>query len=113
MKDNNIYHGSEEGYIEVIEGISRKTLVFGDKALLAEFKLQKGKNLPAHKHPEEQVGYLVAGHIILQINGEGYEMNSGDSWAIPGDVEHSAEIIADSIAIEVFAPVRKDYIPGS
>jgi quercetin dioxygenase-like cupin family protein len=38
-------------------------------------------------------------------------MLRGDSWAIPGGIEHSAEILADSVAIEVFAPVRSDYLP--
>jgi quercetin dioxygenase-like cupin family protein len=36
---------------------------------------------------------------------------TGDSWRIPGDVEHWANIIEDSVAVEVFAPVREDYLP--
>lgn len=109
--NKNVYHSSQEGHINVLEGITRKTLVFGERALLTEFRLQEGKKLPLHKHPEEQVGYLVSGHIILQIDGESFEMHSGDSWAIPGGVEHAAEILADSVAIEVFAPIREDYLP--
>ena len=38
-------------------------------------------------------------------------MEPGDSWCIPGHVEHRAEIIEDSVAIEVFSPVREDYLP--
>jgi len=52
----------------MLEGIERKTLVYGDKTLLSEFRLAKGKTLPMHKHPQEQSGYLVSGHIILIIN---------------------------------------------
>ncbi len=37
-------------------------------------------------------------------------MKPGDSWSIPGDVEHGTEIKEDSVAIEVFSPVREDYI---
>ena len=33
-----------------------------------------------------------------------------DSWCIPGGVLHGAGIIADSVAVEVFAPVREDYL---
>ena len=102
---------SENDYIKVFEGIERKTLVYGDNTLLTEFKLEKGKILPAHSHPEEQTGYLVSGHIILIINGERHEMKPGDSWAIPGEAEHGAETIEDSVAIEIFSPVREDYIP--
>jgi hypothetical protein len=38
-------------------------------------------------------------------------VNPGDCWTIKSDLEHSAEIIENSIAIEVFSPVRKDYLP--
>jgi len=36
-------------------------------------------------------------------------MGPGDSWAIKGNLEHGAEIKEDSIAVEVFSPVREDY----
>ncbi len=102
---------SKEDYIDVFEGIKRKTLVYGDKTLLTEFILEKGKILPMHSHPEEQTGYLVSGHIILIINGKRHEMKSGDSWAISSNAEHGAETLEDSVAIEIFSPVREDYIP--
>lgn len=106
-----IYKASPEGYLEAVDGVLRKSLVWGENALLTEFKLTGGKMLPLHKHDEEQVGYLVSGQIILLIEQEKYMMLPGDSWAIPGGIEHAAEIIEDSIAIEVFSPVRKDYLP--
>ncbi|MEN6553835.1 MAG: cupin domain-containing protein [Methanobacterium sp.] len=128
MSAHKIGKTSEEDYIKVFDEIERKTLVYGDNTLLTEFKLEKGKILPAHSHPEEQTGYLVSGHIILTINGERHEMKPGDSWAIPGDLqifnlqtpkihrifdgaEHGAETIEDSVAVEIFSPVRDDYIP--
>ena len=99
-----------DGYIKVFKGIERKTLVFGDKTLLTEFKLSEGEKLPVHSHPQEQTGYLVRGNIILTIAGERYDLKAGDSWSIPGNVEHGAEIKEDSLALEVFSPVREDYI---
>ena len=102
---------SDDDYIEVFDGIKRKTLVYGDNTLLTEFKLEKGKILPAHNHPEEQTGYLVSGHITLIIDGERHDIKPGDSWAIPGEAEHDAETIEDSVAVEIFSPVREDYIP--
>jgi quercetin dioxygenase-like cupin family protein len=102
---------SAQGYIKAVDGVERKTLVYGENTLLTEFKLEKGKLLPMHKHREEQTGYLVSGHIVLTIDGQKYAMNPGDSWAVPGDIEHGAEIIEDSTAIEVFSPVRVDYLP--
>ncbi|OPY57047.1 MAG: Cupin domain protein [Pelotomaculum sp. PtaU1.Bin035] len=102
---------SDQGYIAVFDGIKRKTLVHGKKTLMTEFLLKKGVALPNHSHPQEQTGYLVSGKIVLFIAGEEFEVNPGDSWVIPSNAEHSAKIIEDSVAVEVFAPVREDYLP--
>ena len=102
---------SENGYIPAIPGIGMKTLVFGKKTLMTEFVLQKGSELPLHAHPHEQTGYLVKGRIRLSIGSETVEVTPGDSWSIPGGAEHGAEILEDSVAIEVFSPVREDYLP--
>lgn len=102
----------EAGYIEALDGIRRKTLVHGDRTLMTEYRLQAGKTLPMHRHPQEQTGYLVSGHIVLIIDGTPHEMGPGDSWSIPGDVEHGASIRENSVAVEVFSPVREDYLPG-
>ena len=101
----------DSGYHDVIEGIRKKTLVYGDKTLMVEFRLAKGADLPAHQHPHEQTGYLVSGRIDLTIDGVVHAVRPGDSWCIPGDVTHSAMAYADSVALEVFSPVREDYLP--
>ena len=105
------YKNDDRGYKKVLEGIELKTLVHGKKTLFAEFRLLKGSNLPRHSHPHEQTGYLVSGHMRLSIGEETFEAEPGDSWCIPGDVEHGARILADSVAVEVFSPVREDYLP--
>ena len=109
-----MFHKSNSSdYKQMLEGIKIKTLVFGEKTLLTEFRLEKESKIPRHSHPHEQTGYLVSGRMLLFIGDESFETAAGDSWSIPGDVEHSAEIIEDSIAVEVFSPVRKDYLPDN
>jgi quercetin dioxygenase-like cupin family protein len=103
------YNGS--GYSLTLPGIEQKTLVYGKKTLMTEFLLKKGSILPQHSHPHEQTGYLVKGRIRLSIGSEDYDVKQGDSWCISSGVEHGAEIVEDAIAIEVFSPVREDYLP--
>ena len=105
------YKGNNNGYKQALEGIKFKTLVYGERTLFTEFRLEKGSKLPRHRHPHEQTGYLVAGRMRFSIGEETYEVEPGDSWCIPSNVEHGGEIMQDSIAIEVFSPVRKDYLP--
>lgn len=75
-----------------------------------EFRIVKGSGLPIHSHPHEQTGYLISGKIELTMDGKAYDVAPGDSWCIPGDVEHSASVLEDALVVEVFSPVREDYI---
>jgi quercetin dioxygenase-like cupin family protein len=104
------YKKNDTGYRTALEGVRLKALVHGDRTLLCEFRVEKGKLLPNHTHPHEQTGYLVSGRINLIIRDEKFGAMPGDSWCIPGDVEHGAEILEDSVAVEVFSPVREDYL---
>jgi quercetin dioxygenase-like cupin family protein len=99
------------GYTKALDKITRKTLVHGNKTLMTEFRLEQGALLPKHKHPHEQTGYLVSGRMDLLIGNETHAVSPGDSWCIPGDIEHSAVAREDSVAVEVFCPVREDYLP--
>ena len=60
-------NGTDDGYLDALPGIQRKTLSYGDATLMSEFRLQAGYPLPIHDHPQEQTGYLVSGHLRLTI----------------------------------------------
>jgi quercetin dioxygenase-like cupin family protein len=99
------------GYLEALDGVRRKTVAHGEKTLLTEFKLAKGAVVPPHQHPQEQTGYLVSGRLNFTIGDETMVAEAGDSWNIPGNVEHGAEALEDSVVVEVFSPIREDYLP--
>ena len=105
------YQKNTAGYKEVLPGIRMKTLVHGEKTLFTEFHMQKGSRLPDHSHPHEQTGYLVSGKMRLTVGEESLEADPGDSWCVPGNARHRAEILEDSVVIEVFSPVREEYLP--
>lgn len=98
-------------YKELMEGILLKPLAYGEKTMLCEFRLEKGRMLPLHSHPHEQTGYLVSGRMNMIIGDEKKEARAGDSWSIPGGAEHGAEVMEDAVVVEVFCPVREDYLP--
>jgi len=117
---------SEDGYQRAADGVERKTLVHGERTLMVRFRLAAGSGLPPHSHPHEQTGYLVSGRARFTVGGdttgsdtvggdtaggETTEVGPGDSWCIPGGVEHSLVVLEDSVAVEVFSPVREAYLP--
>lgn len=58
------------GYKTPIDGIEMKTIAYGEKTLMTEFRLKENSTLPSHSHHHEQTGYLVSGHIKLIIGGK-------------------------------------------
>ncbi len=105
-----ISHHSKENYYELIDGILIKSLVHGEKTLMTEFVMTNGSILPLHSHPYEQTGYLVSGKMILYVGDKKFEIKKGDSWCIPENISHKAEVLDDSVAIEMFSPPRLDYM---
>ena len=100
-----------QGYRQLLEGVELQTLVHGEKTLMGRFRLKKGSRIPPHSHPHEQTGLLLSGKLKFLVGDESYTAEPGDSWCIPHDVEHGAEALEDSLVIEVFSPVREDYLP--
>ena len=94
----------------LVDGVYLKVRAHGEKTLMGEFRLEKGAVVPAHDHPHEQVGVLLSGRLRFTVDGEPVDAEPGDAWCIPGGVPHSAEALEDSVAVEVFSPVREDYL---
>lgn len=101
---------SDKGFHEVADGIHIKTINYGEATLMVEFALKKGSVLPEHTHPHEQTGYLVNGVMIFSIDGVARTLSPGDSWNVPSNARHGATVLEDSLAVEVFAPCREEYL---
>ena len=95
----------------LIKGVDMRPLAFEKKTILCEFKLEEGHKLPSHDHPYEQTGYLVSGKLNFRIGDEWFLAEAGDSWSIPENVEHEVEILENSVVLELFSPIRPDYLP--
>lgn len=100
----------DDGYRPMVEGIAMQTLVHGEKTLMARFRLDRGSSLPLHSHPHEQTGIMLSGRVRFTIAGDVSDMGPGDSWCIPGGTEHGVEALDDSVLVEVFSPVREEYL---
>ncbi|MBI2942284.1 MAG: cupin domain-containing protein [Chloroflexi bacterium] len=77
--------------------------------LAAEITMAKGSTVPDHSHPHEQVGYVARGRLEFTLAGQRIVLSAGDGYAIPGDAPHSVLALEDSIALDVFSPVREEY----
>jgi len=102
----------EGAYRQLLEGVYLKTVAYGEQTLMGRFRLVRGAVIPPHAHPHEQIGTLISGCLRFTIGGETISAEAGDSWCIAGGVEHGVIVEEDSVVVEVFSPVREDYLPG-
>lgn len=66
---------------------------------------------PPHSHPHEQVSYVVAGEIILFLDGAPTRLGPGDIFTVPPDVPHSIQLLSDLVRlVDTFYPLREDFL---
>jgi quercetin dioxygenase-like cupin family protein len=93
-----------------VPGIVRRILAHSSRVMLTEHRLEKGAILPIHKHPHEQLVYVLSGEIDLEMDGRSCKMAPGDSVVIPSDREHKAAALQAAVVLDIFAPAREDYL---
>ena len=94
---------------KVTEMISRK-VVTGEREMLAQIYLKKGCVVPMHSHESEQITYVLQGALRFLIDGEQITVREGEVLLIPSWVEHQAEALDDTFELDVFSPIRQDWI---
>jgi len=104
-----IVRASDAEPVQMLEGVTRRTLAAGERVMIVEFRFREGATLPSHSHPHEQAGYLVAGRIRLEIDGRAFELGPGDSYRVPSGAQHRVDVLDEAVAIDAFAPPREDY----
>jgi quercetin dioxygenase-like cupin family protein len=97
---------------ELAPGIRRR-FVTASRVTIARFNLSRGAIVPSHSHEHEQVSYVLSGSLRFRVAGEESVLHAGEALQIPSGAEHSVEVIEDTEVIDVFAPVRQDWLDGT
>ncbi|MBX9601057.1 MAG: cupin domain-containing protein [Bryobacteraceae bacterium] len=91
--------------------ISRK-VVTGEKAMVAQVFLKKGAVVPEHQHESEQITYILEGALEFQLEGRTVVVSRGEVLHIPSFVPHSAVALEDTLDLDIFSPIRQDWLTG-
>lgn len=103
---------------EQLNPLLARQVVSGDKVMLAQVFLQKGSVVPPHSHESEQISYILRGVLrfdISQPNGsiQQIDVRAGEVLVIPSNVVHGAVALEDTVDLDVFSPIRHDWLDGA
>jgi len=102
--------GDEIEWEVVGEGVKRKIMGYDDKIMLVNVHFSEGGVGPMHEHHHSQVTYVVSGEFELTIGDETKLMKGGDAFYIPPHVLHGAICKKEGVLIDVFSPIREDFM---
>ncbi|WP_394993112.1 cupin domain-containing protein [Emticicia sp.] len=93
--------------------IKRKIMAYNNDLMLVKVAFEQGGVGAIHKHPHLQISYVASGVFELTIGGESKVLNEGDVYFVPSDVLHGAVCIEDGVLIDVFNPMREDFVKAT
>lgn len=91
-------------------GITRRILAHGGKMMGVEANFEKGAVGEPHRHPHEQVSYILSGVFEYEAAGEKYILHKGDSYYVEPDVLHGAVALEAGVILDIFTPQREDFL---
>ncbi len=89
---------------------TRRRYVTADRVTVARFELARGGVVPKHSHENEQLTCVISGALRFRFADGDVLARAGDVVHIPSWAEHEVEIVEDTVAIDVFSPIRRDWV---
>src|SRR5690349_12736421 len=103
-------HRWDEIALEKITEMVSQKIVCGEREMLAQIYLKRGAQVPMHAHESEQMTYILQGSLRFVVDGEEIIVSEGEVLHIPPFAPHQAEALEDTFELDVFSPIRKDWV---
>ena len=91
-------------------GLRRQVLTHSATMMLVRHEMRAGWRGVAHKHPHEQMVYVISGRLRVIVDGQEIDAGAGVNFIVGPNVEHQACALEDSVVLDIFCPAREDYV---
>ncbi len=92
-------------------GIQRQVYGYDDKIMLVKVKFEKDAVGSLHEHHHSQVTYVESGVFEMTIGEEKRIIKTGDGYYVPPHVIHGCVCLKPGLLVDVFSPLREDFLP--
>jgi quercetin dioxygenase-like cupin family protein len=91
-------------------GVKRKIMAYDDKLMVVKVQFEKGGIGSLHQHHHSQITHIESGTFEVEIGEDKKVLKAGDAFYIPPNVMHGAVCLEAGVLIDVFSPMREDFI---
>nr|WP_293837220.1 cupin domain-containing protein [uncultured Arsenicibacter sp.] len=92
------------------DGVRRKILAFDANLMLVKVAFEAGGVGAIHHHYHTQMSYVESGRFEITIDGEKHILKQGDVYHMPPNLPHGALALEAGVLVDVFTPMREDFI---
>lgn len=111
MSSSNVFIKNKNIELEHVgDGLSRKILGYNPELMMVRVFFKKGAVGEAHRHPHLQVTLVEKGRFEVHIDGKKEVLEAGDSFFVPADQVHGCVALEDGVLVDVFTPVREEFL---
>ncbi len=95
---------------QVDTGIKRKIMTWDQNLMLVKVAFEKGGVGTLHQHYHSQISHVESGVFEVEIADEKKILKAGDGFYIPPNTIHGAVCLEAGVLIDVFSPMREDFV---
>ena len=91
-------------------GIRRKIMAWDERVMMVKVEFEKGAVGTLHQHPHSQITHVESGIFEVEIGRETKVLTTGDAFYIPSNVLHGVVCLEAGMLIDIFSPMREDFV---
>ncbi len=110
---NTTIPGRSSEWEQLGPGLSRQILGWDNQIMMVKVKFEKGAIGAPHSHFHTQTSFCHSGKFEFTIDGKKHVIEAGDGLYIAPNLLHSALCLEAGVVLDVFSPVREDFLDGS
>ena len=110
METAAFLHGAEMQRETVSEGVTRQILGFNNQIMMVKVWFEEGSEGYVHSHFHSQVTYVDSGEFEVTVGEETRTLVEGDCFFMAPNVSHGAVCKKAGVLIDVFSPLREDFL---
>ena len=108
--DRPFFRSHEVAWEAVGDGVRRQVLGHGTDLMIVRVEFRKDAVGALHHHTHRQATYVAAGRFEVTVGNDCSELAPGDCFYAPADVFHGVRALEDGVLIDVFTPIREDFL---